>query len=386
MAVGNGKGNGARPKLRSRKDGAAIPLDDADKRLMNLLQSRFPLAEEPFAPIAAEAELELDEVMERTQRLVASGSSARSPRSSTPARWATSRCWSRPRSTPSTPTARRRSSTPTPASRTTTCAPTSSTSGSRSRRRPTPSSGLQGTLEVLQELTGAESIRQLPTLRLFKINMNLEMEKGTDALAAAVEAAPPRELEAPALRRHRHRRDPRAPGPDGGRRPPLRRGRRRGRDEHADELLAHLERDGRAQDPAPRRRDPLPPPRRLLGERHGRLAGARRARSSRSARGWPPCAGSRTATSARPTRTGPTRSSRWPTAARRRSATRSSTRSPTSTTSTATTAPSSTPRPSSRRSASTTSPDDYAAWEASSSDAADAPLIAAPSGPAGRSR
>ena len=38
---------------------------------------------------------------------------------------------------------------------------------------------------------------------------------------------------------------------------------------------------------------------------------------------------SRTATSARPTPTGRTRSSRWPTAARRRSATRSSTRSPT---------------------------------------------------------
>ena len=38
-----------RPKLRSRKDGAAIPLDDADKRLMNLLQSSFPLEPEPFA-------------------------------------------------------------------------------------------------------------------------------------------------------------------------------------------------------------------------------------------------------------------------------------------------------------------------------------------------
>ncbi|MEO7197738.1 MAG: Lrp/AsnC family transcriptional regulator, partial [Solirubrobacterales bacterium] len=55
--------------------------------------------------------------------------------------------------------------------------------------------GLQGTLDVLQELTGAESIRQLPTLIMFKINMNLEMEGDTDALAAKVEAAPPRELE-----------------------------------------------------------------------------------------------------------------------------------------------------------------------------------------------
>jgi DNA-binding Lrp family transcriptional regulator len=56
--------------------------------------------------------------------------------------------------------------------------------------------GLAGTLDVLMRETGAESMRQLPTLTLFKINMNLEMEKGTDALAAAVEAAPPRELEA----------------------------------------------------------------------------------------------------------------------------------------------------------------------------------------------
>jgi DNA-binding Lrp family transcriptional regulator len=44
--------------------------------------------------------------------------------------------------------------------------------------------------------TGAESMRQLPTLTLFKINMNLEMEKGTEALASSVDASPPRELEA----------------------------------------------------------------------------------------------------------------------------------------------------------------------------------------------
>src|SRR5687768_15829745 len=55
-------------------------------------------------------------------------------------------------------------------------------------------------------------------------------------------------------------------------------------------------------------------------------------------------------------RTGPTASSRWPTAAQRKSATRSSTRSPTSITSTAKTAPLSTRRRSTRRSACTTSP------------------------------
>ena len=59
-----------RSKARSRKDGAAIPLDETDKRLMNLLQSNFPLDPEPFALIASQADLELDDVLGRTQRLL----------------------------------------------------------------------------------------------------------------------------------------------------------------------------------------------------------------------------------------------------------------------------------------------------------------------------
>jgi DNA-binding Lrp family transcriptional regulator len=55
--------------------------------------------------------------------------------------------------------------------------------------------GLDRTLEVLGEIAGADSIRQLPTLKLFKIRMDLEMEGGTDALAKAVEVAPPAEIE-----------------------------------------------------------------------------------------------------------------------------------------------------------------------------------------------
>jgi DNA-binding Lrp family transcriptional regulator len=55
--------------------------------------------------------------------------------------------------------------------------------------------GLDGTLDVMAERTGAHSIRQLPTLKLFKIRMDLEMEKGTEALAAAGEAVEPLELD-----------------------------------------------------------------------------------------------------------------------------------------------------------------------------------------------
>jgi DNA-binding Lrp family transcriptional regulator len=56
--------------------------------------------------------------------------------------------------------------------------------------------GLDGTLDVLAELTGAESIRQLPTLKLFKIRMDLEMEGGTAALSSPGEQAAPAPLEA----------------------------------------------------------------------------------------------------------------------------------------------------------------------------------------------
>ena len=59
-----------RPKARSRTAGAAVPLDAADKLLLNLLQSSFPLEREPFEAIARQAELSVDEVEARTQRLL----------------------------------------------------------------------------------------------------------------------------------------------------------------------------------------------------------------------------------------------------------------------------------------------------------------------------
>ncbi len=101
--------------------------------------------------------------------------------------------------------------------------------------------GLEGTLEVLREETGAESIRQLPTLTLFKINMNLEMEQGTEALAARDRRRAAAGARAPALRRHRRRRDPRPPGADAGGRATVRRGRERGRDDAPRTFLEHLE-------------------------------------------------------------------------------------------------------------------------------------------------
>jgi DNA-binding Lrp family transcriptional regulator len=55
--------------------------------------------------------------------------------------------------------------------------------------------GLEGTLDVLARESGARSVRQLPTLRLFKIRMDLDMEGDTQALSSATSASAPVELD-----------------------------------------------------------------------------------------------------------------------------------------------------------------------------------------------
>ena len=57
-------------KTRSRKDGSAVPLDETDKKLLNLMQGSFALCERPFAHVAGLAGLSEDEVMERVQYLL----------------------------------------------------------------------------------------------------------------------------------------------------------------------------------------------------------------------------------------------------------------------------------------------------------------------------
>ncbi len=183
-------------KARSRKDGSAIPLDETDKRLMNLLQSSFPIDPEPFALVASEAELDLDDVLARTQRLL----DGRIIREITPIFDTRALGYES-----MLVAAKVDGEHPQRAAQIVNSHPGVSHNYLRTHdfnlwftiaTPPDSKLGLAGTLEALMEETGAESMRELPTLTLFKINMNLEMEKGTDALAAAVEAAPPRELEA----------------------------------------------------------------------------------------------------------------------------------------------------------------------------------------------
>jgi DNA-binding Lrp family transcriptional regulator len=172
-------------KVRSRKHGAAVPLDGLDRKLLNLLQGSFPLAPRPFRHVARLADVPEDEVLRRTRRLV----EERIIRQLTPifdtrvlgyksmlvaAKVDPEHPWRAAKIVNSHP----------------------GVSHNYLRNHdfnmwftiavePGSRLGLEGTLDVLQDLTGAESVRQLPTLRLFKIRMDLEMEGDTDALSAA---------------------------------------------------------------------------------------------------------------------------------------------------------------------------------------------------------
>ena len=173
-----------------------MPLDATDKSLMNLLQSDFALVPEPFDAIATQAGLDADEVKSRTQRLL----DKRIIREITPIFDTRALGYSS-----MLVAAKVDADHPQRAAKVVNSHPGVSHNYLRTHEfnlwftlatPPDSKLGVQGTLDALTELTGAESVRQLPTLTLFKINMNLEMEGGTDALAASIEAAPPRELKA----------------------------------------------------------------------------------------------------------------------------------------------------------------------------------------------
>ena len=186
---------GARPKLRSRKYGAAIPLDELDKQVMNLMQGKFPLEPRPYQHVAKLADTSEDEVLSRVQRLL----DERIIRQVTPIFDTRALGYSS-----MLVAAKVDAENPHRPAQIINSHPGVSHNYLRNHEfnlwftiatEPDSKLGVEGTLEVLQRLTGAESVRQLPTLTLFKINMDLEMVGDTDALASAAVAAPPRELE-----------------------------------------------------------------------------------------------------------------------------------------------------------------------------------------------
>lgn len=179
------------PKLRSRVHGAAVPLDEADKRLLNALQSRFPLDPRPFAAVAGELGTSEADVLDRSAYLLRE----RIIREITPIFDTTALGYSS-----MLVAAKVDAENPHRPAGIINEHPGVSHNYLRNHdfnlwftiaTAPDSRLGLDGTLEVLRELSGAESMRKLPTLTMFKINMNLEMEGGTDRLAAPVAAVEP---------------------------------------------------------------------------------------------------------------------------------------------------------------------------------------------------
>lgn len=185
----------AQPKVRSRSGGAAAPLDDVDKRLLNLMQGHFPIAPRPYAAVAAQADLTEEQAMERVRRLLAD----RIIRQVTPIFDTRALGYSS-----MLVAAKVDPDHPHRAAKAINAHPGVSHNYLRNHEfnmwftiavEPDSRLGLQATLDLLAAEAGATSIRQLPTLKLFKIRMDLEMEGGTGALAGAGVAQPPAELD-----------------------------------------------------------------------------------------------------------------------------------------------------------------------------------------------
>jgi len=179
------------PKLRSRKHGAAIPLDELDKRLLNLMQGSFPIAQRPYQHVASEAGISEQHAIRRVQELI----DQRIIRQVTPIFDTRALGYSS-----MLVAAKVDPENPWRAANVINEHPGVSHNYLRNHEfniwftiatEPGSPLGVDGTLEVLAREAGAESVRQLPTLKLFKIRMDLEMSGSTADLAKAAEALPP---------------------------------------------------------------------------------------------------------------------------------------------------------------------------------------------------
>jgi DNA-binding Lrp family transcriptional regulator len=185
----------AMPKLRSRKHGAAIPLEELDRRLLNLMQGKFPIEPRPYKRVAELAGIDEDAAMARVQHLL----DQRIIRQVTPIFDTRALGYSS-----MLVAAKVDAENPHRAASVINAHPGVSHNYLRNHEfnlwftiatEPDSQLGLDGTLDALAEEAGAESVRQLPTLKLFKIRMDLEMEGTTEDLARAAVAADPVELD-----------------------------------------------------------------------------------------------------------------------------------------------------------------------------------------------
>ena len=172
-----------------------MPLDDLDKKLLNLMQGSFPIEARPYARVAELAGVSEDETMARVQHLI----DERIIRQVTPIFDTRALGYSS-----MLVAAKVDPENPHRAATIINAHPGVSHNYLRNHdfniwftiaTEPDSKLGLDKTLEVLAAEAGAESVRQLPTLKMFKIRMDLEMEGDTEALASQAEAVEPAEMD-----------------------------------------------------------------------------------------------------------------------------------------------------------------------------------------------
>jgi DNA-binding Lrp family transcriptional regulator len=185
------------PKLRERKHGAAVPLTELDKQLLNQMQGAFPLQPRPFKSVAEDLKVDEEWVLRRVQELI----DDRIIRQVTPIFDTRALGYSS-----MLVAAKVDADNPHRPASVINAHPGVSHNYLRNHEfnlwftiatEPDSKLGLEGTLDALAEEAGAESVRMLPTIKLFKIRMDLEMVGDTEKLAAASAiAAEPAETEA----------------------------------------------------------------------------------------------------------------------------------------------------------------------------------------------
>ena len=183
------------PKLRERKQGAAVPLTDEDKQLLNQMQGAFPLEPRPFGRVAEAIGATEDAVIARVQELI----DDRIIRQVTPIFDTRALGYQS-----MLVAAKVDAENPHRPAQIINAHPGVSHNYLRNHEfnlwftiatEPDSKLGLEGTLEALAAEAGAESVRMLPTLKLFKIRMDLEMVGDTKDLASAAVAQEPAETE-----------------------------------------------------------------------------------------------------------------------------------------------------------------------------------------------
>ncbi|MCW2985341.1 MAG: Lrp/AsnC family transcriptional regulator [Conexibacter sp.] len=183
------------PKTRSRKDGSAVPLDEVDQKLLDTMQGSVRIVPRPYAEVATKLGVTEDIVLTRVRELI----EQRIIRQVTPIFDTRALGYQS-----MLVAAKVDAEHPWRPAKIVNAHPGVSHNYLRNHEfnmwftvatEPDSALGLDGTLEVLKQQTGAESVRQLPTLKLFKIRMDLEMSGDTETLAKAAQAVEPVDIE-----------------------------------------------------------------------------------------------------------------------------------------------------------------------------------------------